>query len=242
MSDIVDPFNKDVAVGGQYEYTDPSRRSSAYSNRRFSDEIVRMVPGAARRIVDVGCGDGAYTAVLGAETKAKYILGIDPAAKAIERASKCFVPTHPNLEFRACMAKDLVESGERFDVAVYRGVIHHTANPAAEIATALKLAGTVIFLEPNGWNPILKLIERLSSYHRRHGERSFRVGRFARWIRQGGGKIEHVGFFGLVPFFCPDWIVTIGATLEPVVERIPLLRIVACGQMGIVASSRARPQ
>jgi hypothetical protein len=35
--DVIDPFNSDVDAYGRYEYTDPQRRSSKYSNRRCSD-------------------------------------------------------------------------------------------------------------------------------------------------------------------------------------------------------------
>ncbi len=237
--DIVDPFNSDVDAYGRYEYTDPERRSSAYANRRLSTVTLASLDCAGKRIVDVGCGDGTYTAVIRQESEAEFVLGIDPAAQAIESAAARYCGKLQRIEFRNAFAADLVEQGEHFDVAVYRGVIHHTADPAAEIKTALRLADTVFFIEPNGWNFVVKLLEKYSDYHRRHGERSFRAGQLRQWIEAGGGKVDRAFYFGLVPFFCPDWFVALGASLEPVVERVPLVRMLCCGQIGICASRRS---
>ncbi len=235
--DVYEPFNADVETHGGYQYANTTRRSSVCANRRFSDVIIAAAQLDGKQVVDVGCGDGTYTAVLRAETNAEHILGIDPAAKAIELASKRDVPSAGGLEFRSCLAADLVAEGQHFDVAVYRGVIHHVGDPAAELATALQLADTVFLLEPNGWNPVLKLIERFSAYHREHAEQSYRLGTYGEWFRAGGGHVQRASFFGLVPMFCPDWFVTLAQTLEPIVERLPGLRALACGQIGVLASS-----
>src|SRR5262249_55732216 len=99
-------------------------------------------------------------------------------------------------------------------------------------------ADTVFILEPNGFNPILKLLERFSKYHREHQERSYRMGQFLRWIDAAGGQVDKAFHFGLVPVFCPDWMVTICSRLEPIVERTPLFRNIACGQIGILTRKR----
>jgi hypothetical protein len=80
------------------------------------------------------------------------------------------------------------------------------------------------------------LLENFSDYHKRHGERSFRLGKLRRWIEAGGGTVDRAFYFGLVPFFCPDWLVSLGSSLEPFIERMPLLRTLACGQIAIQAS------
>lgn len=234
--DVYEPFEQDVIRAGGYQYTKTDRRSSLYANRRYSDVVIGNTPMAGKTVVDVGCGDGTYTAVLRARTAAVSIVGIDPAAAAIDVARRTYEPQFPDLTFRCGFAADMVAAGEHFDVAVYRGVIHHVADPTAEIATALRLADTVFFLEPNGWNPIMKLLERYSAYHIEHKEQSYRLGQLRRWILQAGGRVEKAFYFGLVPFFCPNWMVTVGSTLEPVIEKIPLVRVLACGQVGILAT------
>lgn len=238
-NNVFEPFNADISSHGGYQYARPGRRSAVYANRRFSDIIIGHARLDGKRVVDVGCGDGTYTAVLAAETRARSILGIDPAAKAIELANASYAREPGALAFRSCFASDLIAEGEHFDVAVYRGVIHHVGDPAGEIAAALKLADRVFFLEPNGANPAVKLIERMSSYHRSHEERSYFLSRYRAWIENSGGSVEEAFYFGLVPMFCPDWFVTVASALEPVVERVPGFRALTCGQIAIVARAGA---
>jgi SAM-dependent methyltransferase len=233
---VYEPFNKDIEKFGGYQYTLPERLSSIRANRRFSDVIIQGASLDGKRVVDVGCGDGTYTQVLRIETRATYILGIDPAELAIDHAKKRGAPRYKDLEFRQCLATDLVKEGQHFDAAIFRGVIHHVGDPAVEIAVGLKLAQQVFFLEPNGWNLGLKLLERFSSYHREHRERSYRLKRYRQWIEEAGGQIDVAFYFGLVPMFSPNWLVTIASALEPLVERLPLLRVLICGQIAILAS------
>lgn len=232
---VYQPFNKDVDRLGGYQYTQARRRSSVHANRRGSDLIIQVGRLDGKRVVDVGCGDGTYSAVLRDETKAIALLGIDPAIRAIASARERFTPGRPNLEFRCAVAQDLINEGEHFDIAVYRGVLHHCGDPVKEISNALRLADSLLLLEPNGWNPGLKIIERLSRYHIEHMERSFTPSTIGRWIQAGHGETEATLYSGLVPFFCPDWFVAVGSRLEPLVKRVPLLRMFVCGQVCILA-------
>ncbi|HIJ65559.1 MAG TPA: class I SAM-dependent methyltransferase [Candidatus Hydrogenedentes bacterium] len=234
--DVYRPFDEDVEKGGAYVYTDAARRSAQYVNRRFSRVTQAALDFRGKRVVDVGCGDGTYTAELYCASGAASVLGIDPAGKAIERARNTYREEGNTLDFRQCFARDLVAEHRQFDIAVYRGTIHHVGRPAEEIAMALRLARTVFLLEANGMNPVVKLLERFSAYHRKHEERSYPMRTLKRWVRAAGGAVEHASFFGLVPIFCPAWFVSIGAALEPFVERVPLLRGIVCGQIAMVAS------
>ena len=236
-TDVVDPFNQDVAVHGAYECTNEQRLSTRFANQRIADMVTAMVSFAGKRVIDIGCGDGVYTARLSTETTAASVLGIDPASKAIERASTEYAGIG-NLCFRACVSADLLREGAHFDIAVLRGVIHHVGDPQSEIATAIKLADMVVIDEPNGWNFILKILEKVSPYHRRHAEQSFRLGTLRRWIAQGHGDVRRAVYFGLVPFFCPDWLARACRFLEPFVERVPLVRVLACGHVIVVVARR----
>jgi hypothetical protein len=89
-------------------------------------------------------------------------------------------------------------------------------------------------LEPNGWNPVLKAIEKLSAYHRAHGERSFFTHTIDGWMKDAGLKIVHRSFSGLVPYFCPDGAARLLKRVEPMVERLPGVRQVACGTYVVV--------
>ena len=228
------PFDTDIDNFGQYIYTDSTRKSCAYVSRRHSDITLASFDFDGKRVLDIGCGDGTYTAVLRAETRAAAILGIDPATKAIERAKRLY--DMPGLAFQAGTPSDLIEAGEAFDIAVFRGVLHHVDDPAKEIEVALRLAQHIFILEPNGWNPILKVIEQVSPYHRAHQEKSYRLGQYDDWIRRAQGKIEQAFYYGLVPIFCPDWLVTTGSACEPMIEGLAGIRTLVCGQIAIRAA------
>lgn len=236
--DVYEPFEKDVEEFGGYQYTDPNKRSASYVNERFTQLTIGSVDLDGKRVVDVGCGDGSYTCAVRERTAPESLLGIDPAEKAIERANKLYADKYPNLSFRRALSEELVAAGEHFDVAIYRGVIHHVGDPAKEIATAMQLADRIFFIEPNGWNPVLKLLERFSPYHVEHEEQSYTAGTLHRWIEEAGGRVVNAYYIGLVPMFSPNFFVSIGSTLEPVIERIPVARTLLCGQHMIVAAGR----
>ena len=237
-SDVFQPFNEDIEKHGSYQYAKPDKPSAIYANRRFSVATIEGVNLDGKRVVDIGCGDGIYTTVLRDETRATSILGIDPASAAIDYARTKYEPGRTGLSFRAGFARDLVDEGQQFDVVVFRGVLHHVADPAREIADAFKLAKEVFILEPNGYNPVLKLIEKFSAYHIAHKEQSFGLHCLKSWIEAGGGEVVNSRYFCLVPFFSPLWMVKVGSALEPVIERIPLVRTVLCGQSAILARRR----
>jgi len=224
------PFDQDVEKRGAYEYTDGSRFSAVLANQRYTQMILSAVPFTDLDVVDVGAGDGTYTAELARLSRARAILGVEPSAPAVDRARSAFEKTITNLRFSCEFTEDLIRSGRRFDVAVYRGVLHHVVDPREEIKRAVQLASRVVILEPNGLNPMMKLVEKVSPYHRRHKERSYSPGQVAQWIEEGGGTEIRFRFFGLVPYFCPDWLARAGHVVEPIVEAIPALRGVVCGQ------------
>ena len=232
-----EPFTADVHEFGGYQYTRGDRLSHVLANRRFSDMIAGAADFSGMNVADIGCGDGTFTLELARRTRAASIVGVDPSAPAIAVASAA-AAAEPRVTFRLGTASDIAAEGRRFDIAVYRGVIHHVEQPALEIATAFRIAPLVIFLEPNGLNPVVKVIEKLSSYHRRHGERSYSPQRLRSWIEDGGGFVVSLDRFGLVPFFSPDWLASGARRLEPFVEKLPLIPALVCGQVLITARRR----
>ncbi len=69
----------------------------------------------------------------------------------------------------------------------------------------------------------LKIIEKVSRYHREHAEKSYSSGLMRRWIKEAGGRLKTEKFGGFVPMLCSDKIARLTKTLEPVIERVPLL-------------------
>ena len=239
MDDRSAAFDKDVSETGAYRYTSGQIESARLANLRYTEMILASADFTGKTVIDVGCGDGTFTAALAEQCGAERVLGIEPSPKATERASGVYTGC-AGLSFRCAVSGDLVQEGQRFDIAVYRGVIHHVADPLAEIRTALLLAREVIILEPNGLNPLMKLIEKISPYHREHGERSYSPSRVCDWIREAGGDARSVSLFGLVPYFCPSVIAHIGRLCEPMIEPLPIINSIVCGQYIISATSPDR--
>ena len=226
----VDAFDADAAAGG-YLYAQGDRLSARLSNERMTAAILAIADLRGKRVIDLGCGDGTYTLPLALRGGARQLLGIDPTAAAIALAERRAATEGVDCcRFTVGSIYDAAMADGSYDVAVLRGVLHHLEHPAAAIKVALALAREVVIVEPNGLNPVLKLIERLSSYHRAHGERSFLPMTLHRWVRAAGGQVTAADFINLVPIFSPDWLARGCKRAEPIVEAFPAIRVLACGQ------------
>jgi ubiquinone/menaquinone biosynthesis C-methylase UbiE len=150
------------------------------------------------------------------------LAGLDGAAAAIEVARSR--PGASQIDFRVGSTDALPWPDGAFDVAILQGVLHHTADPGASVAEALRVAGEVVCVEPNGYSPVLKVLERFSPYHRAHEERSFSAATLRRWVVEAGGRVTDERFAILVPYFCPDALARLLKLVEPMVERLPVVR------------------
>jgi len=235
-----EPFNYDVDKNGRYVYTGPqARRSAIVANSRQSEILHSLMSeGKYEKILDLGCGDGTFTAEFLKFPDVK-IVGMDPADKAIKFASEKYM-SEPRISFTSMPAERLIRDGQFFDLVVLRGVLHHCENPKDVINQASRLSNSVLILEPNGLNPIMKIIEKVSPYHRAHSERSFTKASIRSWLLVN--EMEIVGFkLGvLVPYFFPTFLVGFMESLEPKVSKIPLVGRVLFGTQVILASKRPR--
>ena len=164
-------FDIDVKETGAYKYTTGMQYSAATANARMSVLTLEAMDWTGLRVLDVGCGDGEYTMELYKRAKPGAITGIDLSPAAI-RAAASRNP-HDAVTFSVCSGTRLPFDDDTFDVVHLRGVLHHMEDPQLAVAEAFRVAPRVFIIEPNGWNPGLKCIEKLSSYHRQQHERSF---------------------------------------------------------------------
>jgi SAM-dependent methyltransferase len=221
-------FNKDVENLGGYQYLTGEVFSSTVSAKRLNDAIHKITDWNKKTIIDVGCGDGKLTKNL-IDYGATSVVGIDPADKAVERASQDY-SNISNLKFLVGSAYQIPYADKYFDIAIIRGVLHHLQDPQLALLEASRIAKEVIVLEPNGLNPVLKLIEKISPYHIEHEERSFLPVTLKNWGKNAGLKLEKIEYINLVPVFCPTSIVKLLKKIEPIVE-VTFLKYIVCGQL-----------
>ena len=223
----VSAFDRDALKSNRYVYTNPEKLSCRLSNQRLTDAVFSLINLTGKRVVDLGCGDGTYTFNL-LNQKPTYVLGIDASKVAIRLAQKK-AKRFKNIKFISLDIYNLSSvKDKKFDVAIVRGLLHHLYDAPRAIQAISKIAPTVIVVEPNGYNPILKLMEKFYSYHIQHEEKSYSPARLTSWFKKNNGKIIKSFYCGLVPFFCPDWMAKALKKLEPIMENIPLLRQTTC--------------
>lgn len=231
-----DVFNQDVAAHGGYGYTTGARLSSRLATNRSLETILAANVMAGRSVLDLGCGDGFYTNQLWDLGRPRRLVGLDAAVLAIELANKR--KAHRPIEFVVGNAHKTLWSDNSFDVVLVQSILHHDYHPEDMIREAFRLAPTIIIHEPNGNNIGLKIIEKLSPYHRAHGEKSYSAFQLAHWIKKAGGCVVSKKYAGFVPMFCPDGIARMMKRLEPWLENIPWLKACGCAVIVIVAQRK----
>jgi SAM-dependent methyltransferase len=232
------PFDADVAERSGYQYTTDAKLSSYIANARISNAVLDVADFSNKRVIDIGCGDGTYTHEF-VDRGAAKVVGVDPSREAIEVAQAASDSSLVSFE---CGSADALDwDADDFDIAHLRGVLHHADRPREAIAEALRVAPLAIVVEPNGYNPGVKLLERFSAYHREHGERSFTARQLDRWVRESGGEATARQWIGQVPFFCPDGLARVAKRIEPLTEALPLVRLAMCAQYLFVAQRRHPP-
>lgn len=231
----IDAFQKDVVTNGGYQYTTNAPISAQFANERLTIATLQAASLENKKLLDIGCGDGTYSFELLNRGRASSILGIDPASEAITIANK--KAGSAQASFQVASAYDLPFADNSFDVAILRGVLHHLEFPEKAISESLRVAKEIIVIEPNGYNPVLKIIEKLSKYHREHDEKSYSASKLFAWVNNSQGKVEKVFFAGLVPFFSPNWMAHCCKLFEGIIEKTPLIRNLCCAVCVLRAKS-----
>jgi ubiquinone/menaquinone biosynthesis C-methylase UbiE len=219
-------FNRDVETKGGYVYALDSRLSSRMATERWLQLMLGLTELTGRSVTDIGCGDGTFTVRYWDRGKPRLMCALDPAVKAVV-AGAAKRESRPIL-FVAADGHHLPYANDAFELAILQAILHHDSDPGATIGEALRVAREIVVLEPNGYSPILKVMERLSPYHRDHLERSYTATQLRQWVEAAGGTVIK-GRLGIaVPMFCPDWMARVLKFAEPAIERLPLVNRMLC--------------
>lgn len=114
-----------------------------------------------RRVLDVGCGTGASSAILAAKGAAVTAIDVAPEAIAMAR-QRAQVNGQHDLEFRVASAYALPFEAEQFDVVVLCRVLHLLDLVPArdEVYRVLRPRGEAHFLEPVGRSRAARALRR----------------------------------------------------------------------------------
>jgi len=126
------------------------------NGRAIIDAGMRHLPKAkaGKRLLDLGCGNGAF--LLRARSASWAVVGVDPDPKAVETACR------QGLDVRLGGLESLDSSIEQFDVITLRHVIEHVHHPVEVLQACYRL------LKPGGflW---LETPNLMSEGHRLYG-------------------------------------------------------------------------
>ena len=155
MRDKAQDKQKEIAFFDGHAAADDYDVFTPQASERIVDAFVRLTalePGA--RVIDLGCGSGAFTALL---ARAGYVcVGLDISPKLVEVGRR----KYPHIEFVEGDIERLPFADASFDGALLSGVVHHFPDPsrcAAEVFRVLRSKGRFLAFDPNRMNPIMWL-------------------------------------------------------------------------------------
>jgi SAM-dependent methyltransferase len=151
------------------------------------------------RIVDLGCGSGAFTRLLSDALFAVEGVDISPRLVALARRM------HPLIVFREGDVEALPFADCTFDGVLLSGIVHHLPDPsrcAAEVRRILKPGGWFFAFDPNRLNPLMYLYrDRSSPFYSSVGvtenERPVLAREVARVFSAAGLRVFSAGLGGL---------------------------------------------
>jgi ubiquinone/menaquinone biosynthesis C-methylase UbiE len=205
------------------------------ASARLVEAFVRLTglkPGA--RVADLGCGSGAFTALL---ARAGYVcvgLDISPQLVAVGRRK------HPEIAFVEGDIERLPFADAGFDGVLLSGVVHHFPDPspcAAEVFRVLRPHGRFLAFDPNRMNPFMWLYrDRTSPFYSPVGvtenERPVLAGEVAAVFARAGFSVSSHYLAGLAY----RYVASPRARLV-----LPIYNLIDAGVFGLSFMERLRP-
>jgi SAM-dependent methyltransferase len=191
--DGVQDKQKEIAFFDAHAASDEYDVFTPEASARLVSAFVRLsgLPRGAR-VVDLGCGSGAFTDLLRRAGYSGIGLDISPKLVALGRSK------HPGLELIEGDAENLPFGNASFDGVLLSGLVHHFPDPrrlAAEVCRVLKTGGRFVAFDPNRMNPFMWLYrDRASPFYSPVGvtenERPILASRVAAVFRNEGFRVQ----------------------------------------------------
>ncbi len=136
--------------------------------QRLLKEFSALVrPAPEERLLDVGCGSGAFIDNLSAS--GLKVTGVDISFNNVRLAAE----KSPAFSFAAADVEELPFADDEFDIVTFSGLLHHLPvldKALSESRRVLKPGGRVFAYDPNGRNPAMWLYRSpRSPLHSREG-------------------------------------------------------------------------
>ena len=189
-------FADNAAARGAERFYAVNEASTAF----FQTAIAGLSEGA--RVLDYGCGAGAYVALYAAEL-GHSVTAIDISPVAVAQASRRAAQAGManRITFRVMDAEALDFEGASFDLVCGLGVLHHLniSTALSEVARVTDREGKAVFVEPLGHNPLINEYRRRTPAQRTSDEHPLVVGDFGT-MRRFFAEIDVTYFhlFGLL--------------------------------------------
>ncbi|PIQ89626.1 MAG: hypothetical protein COV72_02085 [Candidatus Omnitrophica bacterium CG11_big_fil_rev_8_21_14_0_20_42_13] len=118
-----------------------------------------ITPDAGCKILDLGCGSGAFT---------RYLFGLGGRVFALDISCDLMQRSgdKDRIRFSAGDIENLPFGDNTFDVVIFSGVLHHfraLSGPAREAFRVLKKGGKCFAFDPNNKNPIMWILRNKKS-------------------------------------------------------------------------------
>lgn len=238
MSDpeTIHAFDQDVTVHEGYVYTTGDRLASRLARARWVSAIRELTDMRGRRMLDLGCGDGHFSRIFYDGDGPTEIVGLDPSANAITSADT--KKGERRITYQVGDGHSLPFADRSFDIVLIQGVLHHDNDAEGIVREACRVGREIIVFEPNGNSPLLKILEKVSPYHRQHKEKSYFPRTIDRWLTGAGATVVMRRYSNFVPVLAPELMARICKALEPAVEAIPVIRALGCAIYAVKAEVR----
>lgn len=124
---------------------------------------------AGKRVLEVGCGSGRNTALLGRTGALVSAFDISPASVETARRYCEANGVAGNVDLRVAVGEDLPYSDEEFDVVFGQSILHHldVQKAGPELFRVLRQGGMAAYSEPIAYNGLIKQARDRLPYFRK---------------------------------------------------------------------------